>query len=95
MKKENMENTHTYIYIYIYEKQLDSSNEMVALIHQYQAVQLLNVEQLEMTKGRDWPVRHDSLSIHRASIHQSVRRIIVRSQKSRSRVTLFKTWYRF
>ena len=34
MKKENMENTHIYIYIYIYiyEKQLDSSNEMVALI---------------------------------------------------------------
>ena len=30
MKKENMENTHTHIYIY--EKQLDSSNEMVALI---------------------------------------------------------------
>ena len=28
MKKENMENTH----IYIYEKQLNSSNEMVALI---------------------------------------------------------------
>ena len=32
MKKENMENTHTYIYIYINDKQLDSSNEMEALI---------------------------------------------------------------
>ena len=32
MKKKNMENTHTHTHIYIYEKQLDSSNEMVALI---------------------------------------------------------------